>query len=411
MGDSAELNPSADMLRILDEEPTGDTLRLCHTCGSCVSRCFLKDAVPGVNPRRLVRAVANGWEELALESPLLWTCTLCNRCTFDCPMGLRMDEVVRSARGVQAKRGESPSVLQDGVESALETGNVSMIPKDEFVETVEWLEEEMQEDLEDDTFRFPLDREGATYVFLPNPREINIMPTHLVDDARLFVGLGEPWTVASELSDVTNWGYFVGDPDATRRIATRVAEAVEALGAETLVLTECGHGFKVYARDLERWIGRRPGFRVVSILELVAEGVREGRIRLDPSKNPKRVTYHDPCNLGRKGGVFEPPREVLRASVQEFIEMWPNRMAAWCCGGGGGTDRVPEGKPIRMEAGRTKVEQILRTGAEVVATGCLSCLSNLEELKKHHGLKVEMASVVTLAARALELPSGAGEDT
>ena len=388
-------------LDLLGRELTGNKLFLCHTCGSCLSRCFLTDVVPEANPRKFVRMVCNGWEDLALESRFLWTCTLCNRCTFDCPMGLRMDEVVRAVRGVQAARGESPSVLKEGVESALETGNVSMIPKEEFVETVEWLEEEMQEDLEDESFSFPIDQKGAEYVFLPNPREINVTPMQFMANAKMLHALGKTWTVGSELSDVTNWGYFVGDPDATRKIALRVVEAVEALESETLVLTECGHGFKVYARDLERWIGRKPRFRVVSILELIASGIRDGRLRMDHEKNPERTTYHDPCNLGRKGGVFEEPREILRAAVGEFVEMWPNRMAGWCCGGGGGVDRVPEVAQLRTEAVKVKVDQILRTGAKVVATGCLSCQSTLGEVKKHYKLDVEVLSLVQLAARAL----------
>ena len=121
------------MVEYLGRAITGKNPDLCQTCGSCLSRCFLKDVVPEANPRKFVRMVCNGWEDLALESRFLWTCTLCNRCTFDCSMGIRMDEVVRAVRGVQAERGDTPSVLHDGVESALETGNVSMIPKDEFV--------------------------------------------------------------------------------------------------------------------------------------------------------------------------------------------------------------------------------------------------------------------------------------
>ena len=403
MSGSRELKQDSRVIEYLGRAITGKNPDLCQTCGSCLSRCFLKDVVPEANPRKFVRMVCNGWEDLALESRFLWTCTLCNRCTFDCPMGIRMDEVVRAVRAVQAERGDTPSVLQDGVESALETGNVSMIPKDEFVDTVEWLEEELQDDLEDESFSFPIDRKGARYVFLPNPREINIIPMHFMGNAKILHALGESWTAGSELSDVTNWGYFVGDPEATRKIALRVAEAVEALEAETLVLTECGHGFKVYARDLEQWIGRKPGFKVVSILELIAEGIREGRLRMDPEQNPERVTYHDPCNLGRKGGIFEAPREILRATVKEFVEMWPNGIAGLCCGGGGGTDRVPELAQIRFEAGQAKVDQISRTEAKVVATGCLSCMSTLHELKKHHKLDVEITTVAALASKALVL--------
>jgi len=395
------LNPDSRALENIGRETHGENLLLCHTCGSCLSRCHLTETVPEANPRQFVRLLANGWEDLALANRLLWTCTLCNRCTFDCPMGLRMDEAMRAMRGVQVLRGETPPVLHEGVQSALETGNVSMIPSEEFVETVEWLGEEMQEELEDDSFQLPLDVKGVKYVYLPNPREINVVPLHLSANASLFLAMGEPWTLGSEITDVTNWGYFTGDRQAMIRIALRLTEAVEKLEAENLVLTECGHAYWVYARNLERWLGRPPRFRVVSMIELLDQALREGRLRLDPARNPGKTTYHDPCNLGRKGGIYEEPRRVLRASVGEFVEMQPNREAGWCCAGGGGVDRVPESTPLRMQAGRCKAEQILATGAQVVATGCLSCQSTLTELKKHHKLEVEVLTVTELAARAL----------
>ncbi len=398
---SPALKRDSKILKLLKKEPTGKKLLLCHTCGSCLSRCFLKEAVPEVNPKKFVRMVSNGWDELAAESRFLWTCTLCNRCTFDCPMGLKMDEVVRAARGVEFSRGKTPSVLKDGVESALKTGNVSMIPKDEFEETVEWLEEELQEELEDEEFHFPINEKGTKYLFLPNPREINVSPMQFMANAKMLHALGETWTVSSELSDVTNWGYFVGDPKATKKIALRVTEAVEALEAETLVLTECGHGFKVYARDLEGWINRKPKFKVVSIIELIAQGIKNKRLRFDPEKNPGRSTYHDPCNLARKGGIYEEPREVIKAVTEEFVEMLPNREEGWCCGGGGGIDRVPESTEIRMTAGKVKVDQIMKIEPQIVATGCLSCQSTLNELKKKYQFKADILSVVQLASRAL----------
>jgi len=92
------------------------------------------------------------------------------------------------------------------------------------------------------------------------------------------------------------------------------------------------------------------------------------------------------------------------SSVAEWVEMHPNREWNWCCGGGGGADYVAETKAAREAAGRLKASQITATGAAVVATGCLSCWSTLQDIVKHNGLGVEVRTMGQILARALVPP-------
>jgi len=385
----------------LEAEPRGNNLGQCQDCGACLSRCPLGAAVPEMNPRKFLHLLRNGWDDLALASRFVWTCTLCNRCTHDCPTGVLMEEVVRAARGVLSARGDLPEPLATGIESRLETGNVSKIPSEEYIEHAEWMAEELGMELEDPSITFPMDQPGARYLYLPNPRELTVNPGIFTANLKILHLLGEPWTLSSACFDVTNWGYFTGDDGAARKILLQVVEAAKKLGVETLVLTECGHGYKSYTHDAARWLGRPLPFRVELISRLAARGIEAGTLRVDPSKNPGLHTYHDPCNMGRKGDFIDPPRTILHAAVADFVEMHPNRMENLCCGGGGGVDHVPASNDVRNQVGGLKIDQIMRTGAETVVTGCLSCQSTLDAQAKRHGQKLELVTLGQVVANAL----------
>jgi Fe-S oxidoreductase len=137
------------------------------------------------------------------------------------------------------------------------------------------------------------------------------------------------------------------------------------------------------------------------VLELLDEYIAAGRIRVDPRKNPERVTLHDPCNLVRWGGVSEPQRGVLRRCCADFVEMTPNRCDNFCCGGGGGMLSMSEFGERRVASGQVKAEQIRATGAKIVATPCHNCADQLLEINKRYKLGVEIKAVVEAAYAAL----------
>jgi Fe-S oxidoreductase len=140
---------------------------------------------------------------------------------------------------------------------------------------------------------------------------------------------------------------------------------------------------------------------VRSIVEVLADYVQEGRLRLDPSVNTEPVTYHDSCNLARNGGLVEAPRIVLRAAVANFVEMTPHGKENFCCGGGGGLVAVPEWFETRMRAGAKKAEQIRAARAPVVATSCENCNLQLTDLNAHYKLGVQVVGLMELVVNAL----------
>jgi Fe-S oxidoreductase len=176
---------------------------------------------------------------------------------------------------------------------------------------------------------------------------------------------------------------------------------MKKLDCKTLVLAECGHGLNANRWEAPEWLSKKYDFEVKSILEIVADYIRQGRIKLDPSLNPNPVTLHDPCNLVRLGGIVEEQRFILKNAVSHFIEMFPNKEKNFCCGGGGGQLAMTRFSQRRLKAGQIKADQIRKTGAKIVAAPCHNCIDQLMELNKHYKLGVEAKTICEIAADAL----------
>ena len=400
---NAILNPQSELSRLLNQFTQGDNIAECLTCGACNSRCTWFDGEGGPLPRQMVRMAALGLEEQLVESRMLWDCLICNRCTQGCPMGITMDKVVRKARSLAIAHGQIPPDILKGIKSRLETGDVNGLTQEEFVETVEWVSEEFVDEVDDPNASIPHDKAGSKFLYLPNPRELGINLMHLTAMGKLFYAMGETWTLSSFHTDVTNWGYFTGDDDIARKIARMVVEPAEKLGIQTLVLSECGHGYHVLKCLLPELIGRHPKFTVMSIPELTLAYAQKGVLKFDPSVHPYKIAYHDPCNIARKSGGYDAPRQLLSLCCEGVVELTPNREDGVCCGGGGGILQDSTSTKKRMITGKPKADQMKACGLDHLATACLSCHRQLGELSTHFKLGVKVDTVASLAAESLIL--------
>ncbi len=354
--------------------------------------------VPGlVGAKALDKDMARAWVDAVFGR-----CSLCGRCSLNCTVGIALPRMFRAARAALGAMGLTPPDLQATVDMALQHGNNMGITKTDWVETVQWIEEELQMETGDPEARLPLDKVGAKILFTVNPREPKFFPLSLQASAKVFWAAKEDWTLASDPGwDLTNYGLFNCKDEEAGAITQNLVDAMARLGCETLVIGECGHGFASARWEGPEWLQREYPFKVVSILELMDEYLRDGRIKVDPTKNSAPVTLHDPCNLVRHGGISEAQRRVLRASAANFVEMTPNREHNFCCGGGGGQLAMARYKSRRVEAGGIKAAQIKDTAAEVVVTPCHNCVDQLSELNKEYKLKVQIKTVAEVVADAI----------
>ncbi|MEI8182801.1 MAG: (Fe-S)-binding protein [Desulfomonile sp.] len=383
----------------------GENLLACMTCGQCISRCFLTACYNDMNPRRLIKKVLLGRSEEAADSEFIWACTLCGRCTTDCPQELNMDVIVRNLRALACSQGKGPKRILEGIEKALEVGNNVGMESEEFVDTAQWLAEEVEEEMEErggGGLQVPFDREGAEILYIPNPREYTSNPGMFQTYLKFFTYAGADWTLSSKVFDITNWAYYVGDNEAATTLVRKMVEETRRLGAKILLSTECGHGFKILRKDAEKWLGEPLGFEVLGVVELAHRYLNQGRLAVKSASIEGTVTYHDPCNVGRKLGLFEEPRQLIRAVAENYVEMWPNRKYSICCGGGGTVGQNTDMGKKRLEHARLKRDQIMNTGANILATSCQNCLSQLVDLQARYDMPLQVKSVIELLVESLE---------
>jgi Fe-S oxidoreductase len=404
-------------------------LHSCVRCGLCADSChyYLSNPEMESMPAYKLNLIAKvfkkyftltgktmsrwiGAEELDRQLVAEWIdslfgrCTLCGRCSLNCTMGINIPYIIRTARGALAEVGLVPPGLQSTVDTALRSGNNMGISKEDWLETVEWLEEELQQEVDDPNAELPVDKKGAKYLYTINPREAMFFPLSISAVGKVFYAANESWTFSSDNFDVTNYGLYSGDVDAAGIMSSRLIDSVKKLKCQSLILAECGHGFNSNRWEAPEWLGHKYEFEVKSIIQVIGDYIREGRIQLDPSQNQKVITLHDPCNLVRLGGLIEEQRFILRHAVTHFVEMTPNRERNYCCGGGGGQLAMTRFAERRIAAGKIKADQVIQTGADVVVTPCHNCIDQFMELNKHYKLGIEIKTISEIVADALVIP-------
>ncbi len=362
-------------------------------------KTFTGKVVPGlVGARRLNDETVEEMVDL-----LFGACTLCGRCVKHCSIGVDISYVIKKGREMLSNMGYVPESLQKTIDSALETGNNMGIPTNEFVETLEWLEEDLQMDVDDENAIIPLNQNGKDILYTLNPREPKFFPLSISAMAKVFYYAKESWTLSTKMYDITNYAYYSANYEEAATITQRLYDEVENLDAKTCVLAECGHGSRAFRWEGPNYIKKEYPFEVTTSVELLAKYLKEGRIKVDPNIIQDKVTLHDPCNLARSGGIWKEQRYILDQCVSDFAEMTPHGLDNLCCGGGGGQLAMSEYNERRMSIGKLKAEQIRATGAKIVATPCHNCVDQLTQLNVTFKLGVQIMTLGEIVADAIAM--------
>ena len=372
----------------------------CLSCGMCTAGCKYSDLIEDQDPRKFIRKVALGMREELTSDPFIWNCNMCERCTVECPMGVNIAAITRAFRG---KTPTPPGHLQIIADDHIRTGNQMAVEQIDFDETLEWLEEELQEELNDPTYKIPLDKPDADFFFGFNAREVKHYPHELQTILHVFHAAKANYTISSKRWDATNICLFTGKNDEFEEISRPLFEEAERLNAKEIIVTECGHAFRstrMFGRN--QWKNKIP---VRHIVEIYEEWIKEGKLKLDKTKNTIPVTMHDPCNTVRKEGVYEPQRFVIKNTVMDYREMNPDGKYNICCGAGGGALAVASTKGQRMIKAKPKVDQLVATGAKIGCIPCHNCIDQFNDMNKYYKLGMKMVHLSTLIENAL-IPDG-----
>ena len=334
---------------------------------------------------------------------LYGSCTMCGRCNKHCSVGVDIEFLVRTGRAMLAEMGYVPETLQKTVNAAITTGNNMGILKEEFVDTIKWLEEDLQFEVNDDNATIPLDEKGKDILYTLNPREPKFFPLSISAMAKVFYAAKESWTISTQMYDVTNYAYFSGNLEEGQIIGKRLYDEIKTLESNRCILAECGHGSRSFRWEAPNYLEEEFPFMVDTSVELLAQYLREGKIKVDPEKNQELVTLHDPCNLARTGGIYEDQRYILGKCVKNFVEMTPHGIDNLCCGGGGGQLSMSEYNERRMSIASLKADQIKATGAIIVVTPCHNCVDQLIQTNAAYKLNVKIKTMAEIVADAIVL--------
>ena len=336
-----------------------------------------------------------------LKDIVFGKCTNCRRCSVNCPMGVDFAVLNRMMRGALVSVGIMPEGVAVVSKDQWEIGNQMGVLKEDYLDTLDWMSEELEKEVEDPACRIPIDKMDADVVYSINPREVKYDPRSIADAAKIFYCAKENWTMPGEEWDMTNFGLFSGDDDLGGAVARRLYEKVIELRGKKLVISECGHGYRSTRCEGPNWAGKDIPFVMESSVITMLRYIKEGRIKVDKTKNTTPVTFHDSCNNARSCGLFEEPRELLNLVVTDFREMYPNRAENYCCTGGGGAMSMSEYTPLRLKSAKITADQLQATGAKVVVTSCHNCVDGLTDVVRHYKLGMEVTQLVNLVANAI----------
>jgi heterodisulfide reductase subunit D len=352
----------------------------CVKCGSCVSVCpvyaqtkelettmgglfanlksFTRKAygLPGV----LLRT--NKGEEFPKEySDHPYLCTLCGRCKNVCPAFIDTKELRIAARGFVVEKGKHPPLLGQVAETLERVHNIIGEPNEDRASWVEALDGAPEHRYQREKAKV-IYFVGCVASYFPTTKRIPQSFVQILDKAGVDFTIlgGDEWCCGFPL-------IAAGMQKKAGAFLQHNLEKVKEKGAEEIVFAcpTCYH----------TWLeaGHR-GIEIFHSTQFIKRLIDEGRIRFN--EKVTKVTYHDPCDLGRASGIYEAPREILKAIPGvELVEMKENREECRCCGGGGNLEMVrPD---LSAALAQAKIEEIKATGADMVISACQQCIRTI----------------------------------
>ena len=416
---SASLERGMRVFREVLDAPIASFFSSCVHCGLCAEAClfYTETGDPKYTPIHKLEPLRRVWqqeytalgrlkklvglasaitdEELAAWAPLVYdSCTMCGRCVMVCPVGNDITYMIRKMREGMAAAGHAPEGLITATTRAVTSGSPA---------GVKWVTVQAQIKRMEKQFglQIPVDQEGAHYLVLMSSWEILNFPEYLGAVGRIFKQAGMSWTLASDAYEATNSGIQIGVSDLAKVLVQRIVDAAGRLKVKCVISPECGHAFTAIRWEGPNLVGKPFAFEVKHILEVLDDLRRAGKLKLKGTIDAP-LTYHDPCQISRRGGVYEQPRAFLKELAPNFREMNDTGTMNWCCGGGGGVGANERAEPLRIKVFSKKKAQIEELGVKTLVTACANCRVIMEEALEHYHMDIEMLGLTELVADHLE---------
>jgi heterodisulfide reductase subunit D len=406
-----------DPSNLAPQRPPEEEALYCVRCGLCLSVCpgYRESLNETDSPRArvaLVRAVKEGLLDTPTDeyAAAFFRCLLCGACTFVCPSGVAVDRILELTRGELADLGLLPEVLSDLDNRIAQYRNLSA---EENEGRLIWA----------DNLPTPptgLGKERAEVAYFVGcvssffPRSYKV-PQSLV---QIFDRAGVDYALLGGTEWCCGYPMFInGELERARELIHHNVEAMQAMGVKKVVTTcpSCFHFWKhsypaalapppssppTLRRGSGQAFGGEEGrLEVQHATEFLADLLETGRLKLRELR--ENVTYHDPCDLGRKGGVTEAPRRVLaQIPGLRLVEMAENRDSSHCCGGGGNLESfAPE---VSKAVARNRIRQAVEIGAGTLVSACQQCERTLTNAARAERVRIRVKDITELVLEAIE---------
>ncbi len=382
----------------------------CGRCGVCM-RKYIIPGVRGVCPVRehgsgfesdfsrgriaVARAILEGDIEYSPKlAQVVYECLLCGNCRQQCG-AVDMEtftpaiDVPAISKAMRADIFASGVAVPEGVRQlglgVEKQHNVLNAPADT---RADWLTDDIKVAKSADTVYFP----GCITSY--KGQEVARAMAKILNKVGVpFMILGEEeWCCGDPL-------LMTGQLDLAKEVARHNYELLKG----KRVVTTCAGCFRTLKELYPQLLGEEYQLDAVHSTQLLAELVEAGKIKFKAHKGKKeKVTYHDPCELGRDMKIFEEPRNVIKAVPGvELVEMERNQANSWCCGGGGGVKA--SNYALSLEIGKDKIPDVLETGAKKVISGCPSCKQSINDASRALRSDVQAIDITELVAEAMGL--------
>ena len=416
---SASLERGINVLKEQVDGPVAAFFSSCVRCGLCAESClvYTETGAPERTPINKVEPLRRIWKQeytfwgklaksLGLSKPVTdaelteWetlvydSCTLCGRCSMVCPVGNDIAYMIRKMREGMAAAGHAPEGLIGATRRAVTIGSPMGVK-------LPALQAQIRHAEKDSGLEIPMDVEGADYLLLLSSMEIMNFPEFISAVAKIFKHADVSWTISSEAFEATNSGIQIGVSEIAAELVERIVAAAGKLKVKNVISPECGHAYMAIRWEGPNLIGRPFNFKVVHILELLDELRQQGRLRTS-GKETQRLTYHDPCQISRRGGVVQQPRNLMHQIAADFVEMPEAGTMNWCCGAGGGVSSNERADEIRLKVFNRKKKQLDEIHPDAIVSACSNCRIHLEDGLEEYEMDMPVLSLTETIAQHLD---------
>ena len=365
---------------------------LCLECGVCFGSCPLSRIDPDYSPRLTVKRALFGCDDEIISDRGLWSCFNCGTCTARCPSDVDYQRFIRETRTEARRLGYKGVYAHNEILQTITRLQQYDLPQNRLF----WVTKDLKISKTSEYLYFT----GCLPYFNSVFRDGTFVPTDICRNTVKILNAIDIYPMVSEKEKCCGHDLLInGDEETFQVLAGQNIEMIKRSGAGKVIFS-CPEGYYSFKKEYPEFFGEMP-FEVFHLSEIISSAIEEGKLKfreVDPETEKVRVSYQDPCNLGRLMGKYEEPRNLIRSIPGvELVEMQKNMADAVCCGTSGWVECSSCSKRIQVE----RFQSALDVGAERLITACPKCQIHYQCAAEKSDVTIELQNLESLLADAI----------